>query len=114
MIRTDPDALTCDFAETYRVLDWRSLPMRLAGTLAAGLGNDSRIRQTQAGAKAPLTTILLSTAADTLQLIAWCIGGGGSARPTPMTPQLLGDDENDYNGMDADDFDSWRSSLLEG
>ena len=114
MIRTDPDALTCDFAEVYRVLDWRALPMRLAGTLAAGLGDDSRIRQALAGAKAPLSTILLATAVDTLQLIAWSVGGDGIARPTPITPRLLGEDENDYNGMDADDFDSWRSSLLEG
>jgi hypothetical protein len=114
MIRTNPDALTCDFAAVYRVLDWRALPMRLAGTLAAGLGNDSRIRQAQAGVKAPLTTILLATAVDTLQMIAWCIGGGGSAKPAPIAPQLLGDDENNYNGMDADDFDAWRATLLEG
>lgn len=112
MIRTDADALTCDFAEVYHILDWRGLPMRLAATLAAGLGEESRIRMAQEGMRVPMRTLLLSTAVDTLQLIAWMIGGTGE-RPSPLTPLLLGENA-DYSSLDADAFDAWRAGLLEG
>ena len=108
------DALICDFAEVYHVLDWRALPMRLAGTLASGLGNDSRVRTAQNGTGVPMTTLFLSLMTDALATIAWLIGGPGE-RPTPLTPLLMGsDNENDYGEMAADDFDAWRRSLLEG
>lgn len=43
MIRANEDALICDFAETYGVLDYRAHGARLAGTLASGLRSDARI-----------------------------------------------------------------------
>lgn len=43
MILTDEDALICDLAETYHVLDYRSLPLLTAATLASGLRSDARI-----------------------------------------------------------------------
>ena len=114
MMATDADALTCDFAETYHVLDWRSLPMRLAGTLASGLGYDSRIRTALNGTKVPTTTIFLSLMTDALMNIAWQLGGTGE-RPTPLTPLIMeSDNEDDYGEMDAEDFDAWRRSRLEG
>lgn len=45
MLATDRDALICDLAETYRVLDYRALPVELLATLAAGLRQDARIWQ---------------------------------------------------------------------
>ena len=113
MIRTDEAALTCDFAEVYHILDGRGLPMRLAATLAGGLGLGSRIRRAQEGMRFPLETILLSTAVDTLQLIAWMLGGDEDRRPTPLTPMLLGQ-EDEYMTMDTEAFDVWRSGILEG
>lgn len=112
MIRTDAGALTCDFAETYHVLDWRGLPMRLAATLAAGLREDSRIRMAQEGMRVSMHTLLLSTAVDMLTNIAWRLGGAGE-KPAPLTPLLLGED-NEYTSLDADAFDAWRFGLLEG
>lgn len=112
-MRTDEDALTCDFAETYHVLGWRGLPMRLAATLAGGLGPGSRIQMALAGASFPMETILLSSAVDALQLIAWLIGGDSDRRPAPLTPLLLGETD-EYTTMDLEDFKSWRSGILEG
>lgn len=43
MLATDEDAFICDMAETYGVLNWRALDVRLAGTLAAGLRPFARI-----------------------------------------------------------------------
>lgn len=45
MLAADRDALICDLAETYRVLDYRALPVELLATLAAGLRPDARIWQ---------------------------------------------------------------------
>lgn len=43
MILTDEDALICDLAETYNVLDYRALPVRTTAALASGLRADARI-----------------------------------------------------------------------
>ena len=42
MLAADEDAVICDFAEVYHVLDLRALAPPLAATLAAGLPPDSR------------------------------------------------------------------------
>lgn len=72
MIRDDEDALICDFAETYQIYDYRSLPLRLVATLAAGLRENSRIKS--AGAKASVTNTLLAMIADQLTAIRRILG----------------------------------------
>lgn len=71
MQATDADALTCDMAETYGVLDWHILPLRQAAVLAAGLREDSRIRMKMSGAKADPETMLLASITDRLGLLVW-------------------------------------------
>lgn len=71
MIRTDEDALTCDFAETYHIFDMRGLPVKLAASLAVGLRADSRIKMKLTSMKVPLDTILLAGAVDRLSLLVW-------------------------------------------
>lgn len=44
MMAADEDALACDFAETYGILDMRQLPAGKLATLAAGLRENSRIK----------------------------------------------------------------------
>ena len=72
MIQLDEDALICDFAETYHILDYKTLPATLAATLAAGLRNDSRIKLLMSDQKAPIDTILLAGIVDRLSIM---IGG---------------------------------------
>lgn len=71
MLRTDEDALVCDFAETYHVLDWRALPLRLAATLAAGLPETSRSRMRMAGARASTPLLMQAAMVDRLGLLVW-------------------------------------------
>ena len=71
MIRTDEGALICDLAETYNILDYKSVPGRLLGTLAAGLGEDSRIFRSIAKTEIPLTTLLMARTVDELAAIRW-------------------------------------------
>ena len=43
MLAVDRDALMCDLAETYGILDLYAHPAQLIATLATGLREDSRI-----------------------------------------------------------------------
>lgn len=69
MIKTDEDALICDLAETYQIYNYRSLPVPLVATLAAGLRDDSRIRLKQNKQRVSNTDLLLAVIADRLGLI---------------------------------------------
>lgn len=71
MLATDADALTCDMAETYGVLDWHTLPLPTAAVLAAGLRETSRIRMKMSGAKADPETMLLASITDRVGLLVW-------------------------------------------
>lgn len=81
MISFDESALVCDLAETYRIFDYRSLPVKLVATLAAGLRDDSRIKMKIAGVKGTGKEFLLATIADRLGLIIYALCGGKGDRP---------------------------------
>ncbi len=67
MIAEDENAVICDFAEIYHIFDYKALPVRLAATLAAGFGANSRSMQKALGVANPLPdSILLAAQADYL------------------------------------------------
>ena len=74
MIREDEDALICDLAETYQVYDYRSLPLRLVATLAAGLREGSRILSNTTEVKASTENTILAIIADNLCAIRKLLG----------------------------------------
>jgi len=69
MIQKDEDALICDLAETYHIYDYRSLPLKLVATLAAGLRDTSRIAMNTTEVKASTTNTILAVIADHLAAI---------------------------------------------
>ena len=71
MIALDRDAFICDMAETYHIYDYRQVPGKLLGTLAAGLGADSRIMKKATGRIGSLEEILLAKIVDYISLIIW-------------------------------------------
>ena len=71
MIETDEDALICDFAETYNVLNYKALPLNLAATLAVGLRADSRIMLKMSHQKIDYNVILRAAILDRLSFLAW-------------------------------------------
>ena len=71
MVAVDEEALICDFAETYNILDWRELPCRTAAILASGLRNDSRIKMKINGMRYSTDTLLLASACDRLSFLVW-------------------------------------------
>lgn len=110
MIRDDEDALICDFAETYQIYSYRSLPLRLVATLAAGLRENSRIKS--AGAKASVTNTLLAMIADQLTAIRRILGDDIEL------PSIIGllyeleqDDGKQINAYESGDafMDAWQA-----
>ena len=75
MLRADRDALICDLAETYGVLDHRALPAKTLAVLAAGLREDSRSKMNLSGRKAARAEMLLAAAVDGLNRITWLLSG---------------------------------------
>ena len=71
MIHLNEDALICDFAETYHVLDMRGLSPRLAAILAVGLPDSSRIKMLVAGKKISFTDSLIVAIFDKVNLLTW-------------------------------------------
>lgn len=71
MIKTDEQSLICDFAETYSIYNYKSLPLKLVATLASGLSGDSRIKRKLSGLNHSIDTLLLACIVDRLSLLLW-------------------------------------------
>ncbi len=92
MVACDEDALICDFAEFYHVLDYRELGLKRAATLACGLDDRSRIMRSMTGYPKPLGTLLQAAALDRLSLLVWANtkdAQRGRNRPKPVLDALL-------------------------
>lgn len=100
MINLDEDALICDFAETYHIYDYRSLPVKLAATLSAGLREDSRIKMAASGAPATQNTILLATIADRVEAFRYGFSedaSKGANQPVSLVEALFGEESKSKN-----------------
>lgn len=104
---TDEDALVCDFAETYRVYDFRQLTPSYAAALAAGLRDGSRIRTVLGGLPAPLPQYLQMAELDALNLLTWLNssdGAEGKNRPKSLLKAFTGDDDAVAGFDSGEDF----------
>lgn len=75
MLSVDRDAVVCDLAETYHVLDYRSLPVTTLATLCAGLHDDSRIKMKLMDMQRIAPSITYVHMADTLTMILHALIG---------------------------------------
>ena len=118
MIAKDENALTCDFMETYHVLDYRSLGAFKASVLANGLPDNIRIKRKLAGVKHSTDTLLLAAIADRLSLILWTKTEDGQKnrnRPASIYESLTKEkaprDFRVYDSIEA--FNAARNKLME-
>lgn len=120
MYITDEDALICDFAETYHILGWKSLPVSLAATLAAGLRDNSRSKLALIGRSVPLEMQLAAGTYDKLAYLAWSKtkdAQKGRGCPPSVLAELMGQknnkNENKPVGFDsAESFERTRQKLI--
>ena len=71
MINLDEDAIICDLAETYHILDYKGLPLKLVATLCNGLSEDSRIKRKIANRRLTLDNALAAATVDKLNQLLW-------------------------------------------
>lgn len=123
MLRTDEDALLCDFAETYNIYDLGSLPVKTVAALAFGLREDSRIKMIMAGLKAPVNQMLLAHIADSANFIKWTKTEAAVNNPSDPPDRLLnvimgvpqaGDSKNCKGFKTIADFEAARAKIIRG
>lgn len=117
MIKADEDALICDFAETYHVFDYKSLPVKLAATLAAGLREGSRIKLKLADMEVSPDTLLLAAIADRLGILVWQKtedAKKGKNRPRSILESLQPKQTDVSTFASGEDFIKAREKLLKG
>lgn len=118
MIRLDEDALICDFAETYHILDYRSLPLRTAATLSAGFRDNARIKLKAAGMTVPLDSILLAAISDRIDAIRYGLSSEADRKqkPVSLVESLTGEKAEKRNANGAMSFasvDDFKKALAQ-
>lgn len=118
MIATDRNALICDLAETYGVFDYKRVPGRLLGILAAGLGANSRIGKKINGVRGNVTEILLARILDGVQFLCWV--QTEDARKNKNRPKsvasdfFISEDKNKAKTMTIEDFETLKAKITGG
>lgn len=119
MIVVDEESLICDLAETYRILNYRELPVQLLATLSVGLGPNSRIKMKLNKINQTTETILLSMIADYLRVALWQNSVDGSKNIN--FPSLICDSIFEKNKLknisvfeSAEDFEKAKNMILKG
>jgi hypothetical protein len=119
MLGMDRDAVICDLAETYGVLDYKALPVDTLATLCAGLHEDSRIKMRMMDCQKVDPSFALVRISDTLTVIYYmlrCIGGDKSADiPALYQDIMTGKQEPKHNTGFAsiEEFEEARKRMLD-
>lgn len=119
MIKQDEDALICDLAETYRIYDYRQLPLLQVAVFAYGLRDDSRIKKIISNQVVSLDTLLFASMVDRLSLSLWLQttdGQKGTNRPNSIVDHLTKKEEKDEKDYlvfkSGEDFEKYREKLI--
>lgn len=72
------------------MLAWRTLPVRLAATLAAGLPEGSRSRRKLSGETATTNELMQASIVDALHRLEWRLCGSPGEAPASLVQMLLG------------------------
>ena len=114
MMREAPDALRCDMAQYYNVLDYRALDPELAATLAAGLPERSRSARRAADDSPDPVLLLLAAILDNLRMMRW--DGSEENRPPSIVEKMLGrekapDEVQRFDSAEA--YEAARAEIME-
>lgn len=117
MIKTDEDALVSDLAETYRIYDYKQLPLSKVAVFAVQLKDDSRIKMKLSNLKVPLETLLLAGVVDNLTILNWRLTGGqkGKKQPTLMLDILSPSKAQDSDTIvfsSGEEFEQMKQEII--
>lgn len=119
MVATDEDALVCDFAETYHIMDYKALPVRQRAVLASGLRDNSRIKMKMAGmTEIPVETVVPQIA-DSLNLLRYSLtksASDGIPYPGELFTDIMQGKAKDQPLGFEDEADFWaeRDRIIKG
>ena len=119
MIAEDEDSLICDMAQYYAVLDYKSLPLYLFATLAAGLPEDSRIMRKITKTNISKAELMLAGIYDNFNMYLYSMTADakhGTNKPDSIVGKWLGkDEEKKVVGFNnAETFERTRMKILGG
>ena len=117
MIAKDENALICDFAETYHIYDYKSMPPKQAAILAVGLSLDSRIKRAVNGTRFPIDTLLMAHMVDALNVLVWFQtkdGQNGTNRPGSILSILMDEKKADEFATFAtiEEYEAARAKIM--
>lgn len=114
LISTSETELICDFAEFYHVYDWRALPLKTAGALAAGLGENSRCGRKDAGYIVSTDTILAAMLIDRLTDIGICLGVYKPKDVPKITPLFIKPEKTEHKSgfKTPEDYETKRREII--
>lgn len=118
MIAMDENALICDLAETYQIYDYKRVPGRLLGILAAGLGENTRIGKKINGVRGTVTEVLLAQILDGVRWLCWAQtedGRKGRHQPKSVASEFfVSEDKEKTKTVTIDSFEKIREKIMEG
>lgn len=118
MLSVGRSELICDLAETYHILDYRRVPARLLGTLAAGLGDDTRIMRKLHGVSESTEVLMLARLLDAVNLLIWSFsqdGAKGRNRPKSYADMCYTERKpKESKGMSIEEFERQRALIMKG
>lgn len=115
MLGIDRDAVICDLAETYHVLDYKELPVMTLATLCAGLHDDSRIKTRMMGIHKIAPSFALVRVADMLTVINYSLTAKKGAKlPTLYQDIMTGKQEKKTTSgfSSIEEFEEARKRIL--
>lgn len=117
MIATDEDALICDLAETYGILDYKALPVTKVALFSVGLRNNSRIKLKLQDTEYSMETLLLAAMVDKLSILVWSKtkeAQKGTGRPESIVTKMLGEKKEIMSFNTVDDYEREKTRILKG
>lgn len=118
LLAMDRNAFICDMAETYQIYDYRRVPGRYLGILAAGLGPNSRIGRKINGVRGDVSEVLLAQILDGVRFLCWAQtedAKKGRNRPSSVASEFfVSEDKDKYKRTSIDDFEKIKKQITGG
>lgn len=118
MIATDRTAFICDMAETYHIYDYRRVPGRYLGILAAGLGPNTRIGRKVNGVRGDVGEVLLAQILDGVRWLCWAQTEDAKRKrnyPKSVASDFfVSDDKDKYKRTSIEDFERIKEQVTGG
>ena len=118
MIAMDRNAFICDMAETYNIYDYRRVPGRYLGILAAGLGPNTRIGRKINGVRGNVSEVLLAQILDGVRFLCWAQTEDAKKKrnyPKSVASEFfVSEDKNKYKKTTIEDFERIKQRITGG